>query len=216
MEPYHSGDLLYRKKSLAEIWCDVFNIPCVDIKPEIFLTQRELLYVERILKKNGPVLLIQPYGGADNQQHGYSWARDFPPKFVEDIVNAVKSKFDKILIIGRDNQPNFENTTKITDNLRNLFCYIALSDKILGIDSFVQHAAVAFNKKAIVGWISNSPIVFGHSIHENIIANGVKSFRHKIDSYLESDDWVGNKFHECPYDDIVNIFDKNQFIIVFQ
>jgi hypothetical protein len=55
MEPYHSGDLLYKRKSLPEIWCDVLNIKCVDNSPEIFLTQRELIYVNNILKKEGPL-----------------------------------------------------------------------------------------------------------------------------------------------------------------
>ena len=93
-----------------------------------------------------------------------------------------------------------------------MFCYISLSDKILAIDSFAQHAAAAFNKKATVGWISNSPIVFGHTIHDNIVATGVESFRHRIDSYLEEDDWTGGRFHECPYDNIGTMFNKEQFI----
>jgi ADP-heptose:LPS heptosyltransferase len=212
LEPYHSGDVLYKRKNLSEVWCDIFNIPCINTKPEIFLTQRELLYIERNLQKNGPILLIHPYGGAETQNNAYSWARDFPPLFVNNIVKEVKDKFSKILVIGRENQPNFEETTKITDNLRNLFCYIFFSDKILAVDSFVQHAAAALNKKATVGWIYNSPIVFGHNIHDNIVANGTKSFRHKIDSYLEDSDWIGNKFYECPYDDLVNIFNKQDFI----
>ena len=49
-------------------------------------------------------------------------------------------------------------------------------------------------------------------IHDNIIANGVESFRHRIDSYLESDDWTGGRLHECPYDDLGDIFNKEQFI----
>lgn len=212
MEPYHSGDLLYRKKHLAEIWCDVFNIPCVDVKPEIFLTQRELIYAETVLQKKGPILIIQSYGGAESQNHPYSWSRDLPPFFAQDLVKSLKKHFSKILHIGRQNQPNLEDTIKVTDNFRNLFCYIALSDKILGIDSFVQHAAAALNKKATVGWISNSPIVFGHKIHDNIVATGQESFRHKIDSYLESDDWTGGRFHECPYDNLKEIFNKEQFI----
>jgi hypothetical protein len=212
MEPYHSEDLLYRRKPLAEIWCDVLKIPCIDVKPEIFLTERELIFANNNLKKNGPILLIQSSGGASNQNHPYSWSRDLPPAFAQEVVNSLKDKFNKILHIRRDNQPALENTIKITDNFRNLFCYIALSDKIIGIDSFVQHAAAAFKKKATVGWISNSPIVFGHKIHDNIVANGAESFRHRIDSYLESDDWTGGRFYECPYDNINNLFNKDQFI----
>lgn len=212
MEPYHSGDLLYRKKSLAEIWCDVFNIPCVDTKPDIYLTEREFIFNQNKLQKDGPVLLIQSSGGAEQQGHPYSWSRDIPPAFAQEIVNEVKDKFSKILHVRRDNQPSLENTIQITDNFRNLFCLISLSDKFLCMDSFTQHAAAAFNKSATVGWISNSPVVFGHNIHTNIVASGAESFRHRIDSYLESEDWTGGRFHECPYDNISNLFDKNQFI----
>lgn len=212
MEPYHSGDLLYRKKSLSEIWCDVFNIPCVDTTPDIYLTERELIFAQNKLKKEGPSLLIQSSGGTFNQNNTYSWSRDFNPVFVQDIVNELKGNFNKIFHVRLENQPKLENTITITDNFRNLFCYIALSDKILAIDSFVQHTAAAFNKKATVGWISTSPIVFGHQIHDNILATGIESFRHRIDSYLEKDDWTGGRFHECPYDNTLNIFDKNQII----
>jgi len=212
MEPYHSGDLLYKKKSLSEIWCDVFNIPFVDSKPEIFLTERELIYAQNQLQKEGPILIIQSSGGAENQGYPYSWSRDLPPSFTQEIVDTVKDKFNKILHIRRDNQPELQNTIKISDNFRNLFSYISLGDKFLCIDSFVQHTAAAFNKKATVGWISNSPVVFGHEIHDNILASGSESFRHRIDSYLESDDWTGGRFHECPYDNIKNLFDKDQFI----
>jgi len=212
MEPYHSGDLLYKKKSLAEIWCDVLNIKCVDTKPEIFLTERELIFAQNQIKKEGPILIVQSSGGAEQQGHPYSWSRDLPPAFAQEVVNSVKDKFSKVLHIRRDNQPELQGTFKVTDSFRNLFCYIALGDKFLGIDSFMQHAAAAFNKKATVGWISNSPVVFGHSIHDNIIANGTESFRHRIDSYLEEDDWTGGKFHECPYDNMANMFDKDQFV----
>jgi hypothetical protein len=212
MEPYHSGDLLYRKKSLSEIWCDVFNIPCVDTKPNIYLTERELVFVQNKLKKEGPVLLIQSSGGVSNQNHSYSWSRDLNPDFTQNIINELKGNFNKILHVRNESQPKLENTISITDNFRNLFCYIIFSDKILTIDSFVQHAAAAFSKKATVGWISTSPIVFGHKIHDNILATSDESFRHRIDSYLEKDDWTGGRFHECPYDNTVNIFDKTQII----
>jgi hypothetical protein len=211
-EPYHSGDLLYRKKSLGEIWCDVFGIACVNVKPDIYLTERELIFAQNKLQKEGPILLIQSSGGASSQEHPYSWSRDLPPSFAQELVNSLKDKFSKILHIRRDSQPSLEGTIQISDNFRNLFCYVALSDKIIGIDSFAQHAAAAFNKKATVGWISNSPLVFGHAIHDNIIATGAESFRHRIDSYLEEDDWTGGRFHECPYDNIANMFNKDQFI----
>jgi len=211
-EPYHSGDLLYRKKSLSEIWCDVFNIPCIDKKPEIYLTERELLFANNQIKKEGPILLIQSSGGAEQQGYPYSWSRDLPPSFAQELVDTLKGRFNKVLHLRRDNQPEIQGAIKVTDSFRNLFCYITMSDKIIAIDSFVQHAAAAFNKKATVGWVSNSPVVFGHEIHDNILASGARSFRHRIDSYLEEEDWTGGRFHECPYDNIANLFNKDQFV----
>lgn len=211
-EPYFSEDFFYERKHLAEIWCDLFKIECITTKPEIFITQREYTYVANSLKKDGPILLIHPFGGAENQNYSYSWSRDLPPNFAQELVNELKPHFSKVLQIGRENQPSLQNTIKVTDNLRNLFCYIGMSDKIIGIDSFVQHAAAAINKKATVGWISNSPKVFGYPIHQNITPNGLKSFRHKIDSYFQPDDWSGSRFYECPYDDLNLIFNKDIFI----
>lgn len=212
MEPYHSGDLLYRKKSLSEIWCDVFNIPCIDTKPELYLTERELLFAKNKLKKEGPILIVQSYGGAENQMHPYSWSRDLPPAMTQEIIDSVRDKFDKIYHIKRDKQPAINNTIPMSDSFRNLFCYIYFADKFLCMDSFVQHAAAALNKNATVGWISNSPVVFGHDIHTNIIPKETEVFRHRIDSYLESDDWTGGRFHECPYQNLNDIFNKEDFI----
>jgi hypothetical protein len=148
----------------------------------------------------------------EQQEFPYSWARDLPPSFSQEVVDAVRDKFSKVYHIRRENQLEIQNTVQLTDSFRNLFCYIALSDKILAIDSFTQHVAAAFNKKATVGWTSNSPVVFGHEIHDNIIASVDESFRHRIDSYLEKDDWTGGRFHECPYDNIGSIFNKEEFV----
>jgi superfamily II DNA or RNA helicase len=48
-------------------------------------------------------------------------------------------------------------------------CYTYLSDKFILIDSFIQHVAAAFDKKSLVGWISNLPETFGHQCHVNIV-----------------------------------------------
>ena len=211
-EPYHTEDMLYQRKHLIQIWCDLFHIQCVDIQPELYLTERELIFNSRTIQKDGPILLVQSSGGADSQGHAYSWSRDLPPSFAQEVVNEVRGSFSKILHIRRDNQPQLEGTISVSDSLRNLFGYIFMSDKILAIDSLVQHAAAALRKPATVGWIANSPTVFGYPIHTNILPKEEKTFRHFIDSYLEQSDWVGSRFYECPYNDINNIFDKDGFV----
>jgi len=211
IDPYHCEDFIYQRKSLIEMWCDLNKIPCINLQPRIFLTQRELMGCTSTLNKEGKILTIQSSGGAENNE-SYSWARDLPHVFAQQLVNKVSGDFSKILHIRRDKQPNLENTVQVTDNLRNLFCYVYLSDKIVAIDSMVQHIAAALGKSAAVAWIGNSPTVFGHQIHKNIHPKALKSFRHSIDSYLEEMDWTGRRHYECPYDDLDNLFDENEFL----
>lgn len=212
LDPYHCEDFLYQRKHLIEIWCDLFKIPCINLQPRIFLTQRELMASSNVVdNKEGKILTIQSSGGAENN-NSYSWARDLPHNFVQHLVNTLHKDFNKVLHIRRENQTALENTIQVTDNLRNLFCYVYLSDKIIAIDSMVHHIAAALGKSAAVAWIGNSPLVFGHQIHKNILPKLPKSFRHSIDSYLEEVDWTGRRYYECPFDDLDNLFDEREFL----
>ena len=210
-EPYHTNDFIHRKKHLIQIWCDLFNIPNTNPQPELYLTQRELIHAERTISKKGKVLLFQISGGADDNEY-YSWARDMPVMFAQQLVNQSKSNFDKILHVKKEKQPALENTFTVTDTLRNLFCYVYLSDKLVLIDSLIQHVAAALNKPAVVGWIGNSPTVFGYDIHKNVLPSQKPVFRHLIDSYLDESDWTGKRHFECPYDDVNNIFQADSFL----
>jgi len=212
LEPYHAHDFVHQSKSLIEIWCDLLHIPCSTLQPTIVLSQREIVNAQSVLDKKKSILMIHPFGGGDNEPNSYSWARDLPPAFAQSLVNKLYKQFDKVLQVRRDKQILLENTVSVTDNLRNLFCYVHLSDKIIAMDSMIQHIAAALNKPAVVGWIGNSPNVFGHKIHTNVPPQQRPAFRHSIDSYMEELDWTGKRYHECPYEDINHIFDEKEFL----
>jgi hypothetical protein len=210
-EPYHASSFLKREKHLTETWCEVFEIPCITKEPKLFLTQRELIHAAKLLQKQGPILLFNISGGADEKEY-YSWARDLPVGFATQLAKESQSKFSKILQIRKDNQPAIEGAIQVTDHLRNLFCYVYFADKLVLIDSLTQHIAAALKKPAAVAWIANSPNVFGYPIHTNIGPSQQPRFRHNIDSYLEEYDWVGRRHYECPFDDAENMFDKKPFM----
>jgi len=209
-EPYHAEDFIHRKKHLIEIWCDIFKIPCISKQPRLFLTQRELIHANKVLNKQTKILTLQTNGGGDEKET-YSWARDLPIPFAQKIVNSSLETYGKVLHVRKEGQPALEKTIQVTDNLRNLFCYVYLSDKLVLIDSLIQHVAAAFNKQAAVAWIANSPVVFGYDCHLNITPTLQPSFRHSIDSYMDEVDWVGRRHFECPYDDVDNIFSMESF-----
>lgn len=210
-DPYHTEDFIYKRKHLIEIWCDVLGIPCVSLQPQLVLTQREMANAVKVVNKQGPLLLMHTNGGADDNID-YSWARDLPQVFAQHLVDKVKGNFNKILHVRKEKQLPLSGTIQVTDSLRNLFCYVLLADKLILIDSLIQHVAAAFNKSSAVAWIANSPTVFGYNIHKNILPSQMPSFRHNIDSYLDDCDWMGRRFYECPYDDINNIFSEQPFL----
>jgi ADP-heptose:LPS heptosyltransferase len=212
LEPYHSSDFIHQSKSLIEIWCDLFQIPCISLQPKLFLTQREIINAQSTLNTKDPILMIHPFGGGDNAENSYSWARDLPPVLAQNLVNKLHKNFGKVLQIRRDKQIVLDNTVGVSDSLRNIFCYVHLSTRVIAIDSMIQHIAAALNKPAAVGWIANSPKVFGHELHTNIPPSQRPAFRHSIDSYLEELDWTGKRHYECPYDDINNIFKEEEFL----
>jgi len=86
---------------------------------------------------------------------------------------------------------------------------LTLAEKILSIDTFTQHLAVALRKKATVCWVTTKPKVFGYNFHSNIISN-------EPEFYTPSNQYFGYNFIEpienLPYQDTGRIFDVEKII----
>ena len=135
--------------------------------PELYFTNLEYDFLTTSINKEKPIFTIQAFGGAQNQGHKYSWARDIPPKIAQDIVDEM-SKTHRVIQIKRDDQISLNNAESLSLNPRQLAMSLILSDKRLLIDSYLQHAAAALNLPSTVLWIANSPDVLGYKLHTNI------------------------------------------------
>ena len=153
---------------------------------------------------------MQTNGGAAQQELKYSWARDIPTNVVLRVIEEFRNDYN-IIHIRRDDQPSFEGTYPVTDNFRALAVLIELSDKRLLMDSFGHHAAAAMNKPSTVCWVVNTPIVFGHEIHDNILANKETKKPELRNSFLQKYDISGNLL-EFPYNNEEVIFDVDKII----
>ena len=111
----------------------------------------------------------------------------------------------------REDQIAYNGTTAVSDGFRALVVLIALSEKRLLMDSFGHHAAAALNKPSTVLWIANTPVVFGHSIHNNIVANPFTKKPEIRHAYLQKFDIAGNLL-EFPYNNELEIFNSQQVI----
>jgi hypothetical protein len=162
--------------------------------------------------RNKPILLLQTNGGAMTNNYSYSWSRDMP--FY--VAMAVAERYENshhIIQVTKPNTPLIPNAEHFTQPMSNFeqISLLAASDKRLLIDSSLQHAAAGMELKSTVLWIGTSPINYGYRMHNNIVANPPKNTNKMIDSYLFDYSFEG-VVHECPYNDLTEIFDIKEIL----
>lgn len=206
-EPYRCADYIYKRKSLSQIWCEMYNIEWDGEKPEMYFTNLEFDFVQTLINKQKPIFLIQPFGGASQQGHKYSWARDLPPKVAQSVIDEMSKNF-RVIQVRREDQIGLNNCEYLSLNPRQLALAIMTSDKRLFIDSYMQHAAAALGYSSTVVWIVNDPKVLGYSIHKNIqseFKNGELR-----NSMYEAHDILGDPLQLATIPD--QLFDANKIL----
>ena len=210
-EPYLAKGYLNKTKHLTEAWCEILGVKYDGPKPDLFLNPIEINKT-RIQGQNGkPVLIFQPFGGGSKDVQ-YSWNRDIPPHQAQIIANTLAQKYH-VVQFCREDQFKLQNVQVIHAPFRDMFGLILNSQARLGIDSFMQHAAAAFNLTTTVAWITNSPVTFGYKTHKNVEPNKKLKIvnNNNVEGYIEKYDFSGHRVHDYPYD-TPDVFDLNDII----
>lgn len=212
IDPYHTEDYILNKRHLIDIWCDLVGTKNDGIGPKLFFSPLELQNIRgKIL--NGvtkPIFLLHSNGGGGGpQSRPYSWYRDIPVQNALDVVEYFKNDYH-IYQLGYEGQPKIEGTSNLKLETREILASPLFSRKRLLIDSFTQHAAVAFGQKSVVCWVGNKPEVLGYDFHTNVKPNVDPVFDTLHSSYLDDGDIGGNPI-QFPYDRM-KIFDSNEII----
>lgn len=207
-EPYFQSDHIMKKKHLIENWCDLLGIRYESQQPILYpnMIQKEFQHSWR---RDRPVMILHTNGGLLTQQNIYSWTRDLPLGLVQNIVNKYQSRYH-IIQVGRTPEHAIPGIEFINQPLSNyeLFSMLQLSEKRVLIDSCLQHAAAALKLKSTVLWVGTSPKNFGYDLHTNVVAKPPKGNVKMVDSYLFDYSFEGI-IHECPYNDMSEMFDMN-------
>jgi hypothetical protein len=138
-DPYGSPDSIYRRKHLSQVWCELCNVKFQGEKPELYFTNLESDQVSLLLNKTKPILIIQPFGGAQTNNK-YSWMRDIPPALAQRIVDEFKNEY-RVIQIKREDQLGLNDVEYLSNNPRVLALSLLFSDKRILIDSYMQHAS---------------------------------------------------------------------------
>ena len=215
-EPYKQTSHITKKKHLIETWCDMIGVPYNGEVPSLPFNLRQKSWIDpeiANITKTKPVLLFQPFGGPgkNHQAENYSWVRDIHPDVAQHIVNQLKEHY-QIIHICYDFHTKLEGVIRYDKEIpkKGLFNLLRYSDRQLFVDSSLQHAAAAMGKPSTVVWVGTQPEQFGYDMHTNF-RPPVEFPVGTIDSFLHDYNFTG-AIHECPYDDVSQMFDVNGIV----
>ena len=206
-EPYFQTGHILKQKHLVENWAELLGVEYKKQLPALHMNMIQKNF-QHSWKRDKPVLLLQTNGGLfQGQQHGYSWTRDIPVELAVWIAEKFVNDYH-IIQLTRDGAPVIEGIEVVNFAMTNmeLFSLVAASEKRILIDSCIQHAAAALNLPSTVLWIGTAPENFGYDMHTNVKALPPKGTTKLIDAYLFDASFEGVP-HECPYNNVEEIFD---------
>lgn len=208
-EPYFQTGHILKQKHLVQNWAELLGVTYKKQLPNLHLNMMQKR-LPNIWQREKPILLIQTNGGLlQGQSIDYAWTRDMPIELANYIVDKAGNDFH-VIQITRENSPQIAGVEVVNYPMSNmeLFGLIAASQKRFLIDSCLQHAAAALNLPSTVFWIGTSPENFGYEIHKNVKSLTPKGNTKLIDAYLFDYSFDGQP-HECPYQDLSEMFDMN-------
>lgn len=118
--------------------------------PQLFFTENE----KRKYNITGVTkpILFQPFGsGVKDATGADDTYRSLYPEQAQYIVNQLMNAGYQVFVVKSENQPQLYWVNYLTWDLRMIMC-LAGKYPVLAIDSFVPHAAMAFNNKPVVIW----------------------------------------------------------------
>lgn len=211
-EPYFQTGHILKQKHLIENWADLLGVEYTKQLPAIHMNmiQNNFKYS---WQRNKPILLLQTNGGPfSGQQHGYSWTRDMPIELAVTIAQQFNNKYH-IIQLTREGAPTIDGVEVVNFGMTNMemFSLVSAADKLVLIDSSIQHAAAAMKKRSTVLWIGTAPENFGYDMHTNVKALPPKGNTKLIDAYLFDASFEGVP-HECPYTSVEEMFNVSKLI----
>lgn len=215
-EPYYTTNHIHKKKRLIENWCEMYNLKYSGEMPILKFNKLQYDVSKKFWSRSKPIMVIHTNGGMmTTDAKPYSWTRDMPEDIAQELVNHYSNQYH-IYQVTKINSPKLRSAESIfatqqqSLSLMELFSILLHSKKRILIDSCLQHAAAAMNRKSTVLWNGTSPKVFGYDIHDNINTDIPYDFK-LPGSYLFDFDFNGNEI-EYPFTEDTKLYDIESII----
>lgn len=215
-EPYFTTTHVNKTHPLVESWCLTLGLEYNGEQPVLRINPEQRKSIKNFYEpkfKGKPLLLMHTNGGLHTNERPYCWSRDMPYEMACKVAEHF-SKTHFIIQISRPKSSAIPDVFVRNEQLSNteLVGLLELTNKRLLIDSSLQHAAAAFKLPSTVLWNATCPVIFGHKLHDNIVAKE-KPKKPLPGSYLFDYQFDANE-NEFPYeeDDLSDLFDVDRII----
>ena len=158
-EPYNLPAYYRDEKHLVSCFSLILNGDDQFAYPEIHLTENEKAVARSKVSKK--TALFQPFG---SQVGG---ARALSLAYAQRIVDRLTADGFEVVLV--ENKPcGLKGVKYVNATPREIIAMVPFVGKLVGIDSFLQHAAAALKVPMTVFWASTLPEQLGYDIHTNI------------------------------------------------
>ena len=209
VEPYQHSDYIYKRKHFTECWAEMCGITLDSIYPEVFITNAELELAEAFMQRFDKDLVMcqfeggkVPEGKEDEKRliaRNAMYRRAIPEKIQKEISDAIGLLNYRVGVVAHENQYAPAGADRISYPVRAMIALVPFAKQIVCVDSFLQHAAACFKKKAIVTWAGTSPVTLGYDCHVNLRRSVCDTPEcHRPNSYLFDIEPSGYQW-ECPW-----------------
>jgi ADP-heptose:LPS heptosyltransferase len=231
VEPYTAYDYIVKNRHLIDVWCEMIGIERNGAMPELFYPDNEIeagkLYVEKLTGNKKKFILLQWTGGIVPQDKNESTyldsqlrmhRRSLPKNIAQKLVNKLVSRDFVVGLVQHENYPDLQGdgVVRIMFPIRQVIALLKHSRGFIGIDSFLHHAAAAFDAKGVVIWGGTSPERLGYEKQKNLTKQVCKMpFCHRPDSYL-FDMNPANGMWNCSYNQACLDHDADEIIKAYE
>ncbi len=221
LEPYQHSDYIYGRKHLVEVWCEMAAVECDDVRPDLNLFESEARMARGLLDQvSKPLMLIQSVGGVPPEkddddsrlqaEHGMQ-KRSLPHEVARAVVDRMQQDF-VVAQVRSPTQKPLANTIQVEGQPREMMALIPYAEKMLLIDSFMQHAAAALECPAVVCWAGTSPRRLGYDVHRNLTRSACPTPEcHRPDSFL-FDRQINGQPWNCPDGEICRNYEPETIV----
>jgi len=111
-------------------------------------------------------ILFAPFAARAPQLNGSGSPKDYP--FAKDLISMIVESHN-VIQVGGEGEEQMAPTFRKNLSFGQVGDLIAMCDTAICVDSYLQHHMWFLNKRAIVLWGISDPLIFGHSLHCNLL-----------------------------------------------